>query len=68
MPDFDEARWQDVEKKASDELDSIECQDLTAVPILRVPPAKSDMILLHFQQAAMNCEEHAKCRRIQYSL
>jgi tetratricopeptide (TPR) repeat protein len=53
MPDFDEARWQDVEKKASDELDGIECQDLTAVPIRRVPPAKSDVIILHFKQAAV---------------
>jgi hypothetical protein len=34
MPDFDEARWQDVEKKASDELDGIERQNLSAVPIL----------------------------------
>jgi hypothetical protein len=53
MPDFDEARRQDVEKKASDELDGIECQDLTAVPILRVPPAKSDVIIMHFKQASV---------------
>ncbi len=41
VADLDEARGQDVEQEAADELDRIEGHDLDAVVVFRVAPAEA---------------------------
>jgi len=43
VADLDEARGQDVEQEAADELDRIEGHDLDAVIVFGVPPAKAHL-------------------------
>ena len=43
VADLDEARGQDVEQEAADELDRIEGHDLDAVIVFRVPPAEAHL-------------------------
>ena len=53
VADLNEARWQDVEQEAADELDCIQGHCLGAVVIFGIPPAKTDLALFKAHQPAM---------------
>ena len=53
VADLDEARGQDVEQEAADELDRIEGHDLGAVVVFGVAPAKAHLAVNEIEKSAV---------------
>jgi len=53
VADLNEARREDVQREAADELDCIQGHHLGAVAIFGIPPTKTDLTLFKAQQSAI---------------
>src|SRR5918995_1059534 len=58
MPDFDKAGGQDVQHESVDELDGVERQQLLFISVGGIPPAKSNLTILHLNQTSVG-DRHA---------